>query len=658
MLFSKDPKRKFFKHEFDICPSACVEGHFNFITSFKYDRCMTTEHREHLFSQKAGEAPSQSHLELTAAEQEQLEKRLASIVRVVSDRMHMHVTTHVDPVIKMRMALQGQDAEQEWYHSTQRDRKTGEIIDEHVHIPAKLLEATENVAKGKAAHEGGHAAITRLHFIPDDVMQQTGFHAMMMAAEERPTDQVVRNRFRGAGKWVDEARRASIQEEPMGIESRIPKFSQLCNLIVYEPHYPKMPAYYDTDVLRTYGEIRTSIERVENMVPPKGTAEEEVVQHAKDRYTELYFDVWPKVQKLVGEDEKKFTPQELKDIEDMIVNALAGKLVESLPETHKEFDDRIAGGARKREIDEEMEEITKRLAEMEERKGKYEKIYQQVREYDEQLYRRLEDIFTPNVKTKMSLRRSGQRVNLRALYKWDAARKMGSRQVDDRIFESITIPKKRDYSFMILVDLSSSMAFGNRIQETHKAVVALTETLNRLGVPYAIYGFQDELIRFKKVDEELTNEVRDKIGGMEGEVYGSNPGGHNESGYNDDGPCLEEASKDLSDFGGEEQILIVLSDGEPCGRRSTEQDLHRAVAHISHTTEQRLIAVGLGNRTEFVKNYYPASLPNVTMDKLSDVLGGLMEDVILHPEKYKTVPRSVEVREESEFEADEGDEMK
>ncbi|MDO8571150.1 MAG: hypothetical protein Q7R79_00535, partial [bacterium] len=185
-----------------------------------------------------------------------------------------------------------------------------------------------------------------------------------------------------------------------------------------------------------------------------------------------------------------------------------------------------------------------------------------------------------------------------------------------------------------------SMGRGGKIEETFKAVVLLGEVLNRLGVRTEIVGFQDELIDFKDFEEELTDDVRKKISGMLGEVVNNNPGGHNMRRYNDDGPCLLEASKKLDSRPGKEKILLVLSDGKPEGRYSSERDLTRAVEKILSTTNQKLIAVGLGEDTEHVTNFYPASIPNVDVTTLPKVLGDLLEDVLTNPQKYSTSAQS------------------
>ena len=198
------------------------------------------------------------------------------------------------------------------------------------------------------------------------------------------------------------------------------------------------------------------------------------------------------------------------------------------------------------------------------------------------------------------------------------------------------MPEKKDYVFTLLVDLSGSMN-GEKITETFKAVVLLSEVLNRLGMKFQVLGFQDEVINFKDFNKEFSDDGRNRMSGMLAEVSNQNPGGHNKSSYNDDGPCLLEASSDLEKQSGKKKFLIVFSDGQPSGRRSNAEDLHKAVSLILEKTDQKLVALGLGRGTEHVKNFYPNSIPDITVSKLPEVLGGLLEDIIRNPGRYKNL---------------------
>jgi len=764
-----------------------------------------------------------------------LQDRLGTLIRSISGKSKLEVTTKVSLSTLLKFAEKGLDARKEWFQQVIHDPRTKKPVRELVHIPDQIFEVSENAAKGKAAHEAGHVIISRSgDFIPDRVMQELGFHALMDGVEERPTDQVVRERYSGAGKWVDEVRRADAEITIYESRERtqigyIPKMTQLSCLCVYAPQYEKLgeyPEHYDPEVLEIYEEIREHVELVERTLPPEGASEEEVIEKAKERYKIVYSKIWPKMKKLVEEDleqeklrqmledmarqpsekekasasappmgdggeggegepqegaegakgplekalealdnemkkeleeilreavkkakerekeggKKGETPKEapgeegerptggeeepqpmgeedeegeqptdeeggeeegekpeadttegeakeelapipipmdelgekllgalqkafsklpkeyqeaikerarqiLKELEDALVEEFSGKLTENPPETHAEHEERIKREEEERkekkrrreektEIDRELATVERRQASLEAKRSIYDRTYDEIRELDEELYKRLEEIFIPTIKRTMRLKSTGSRINLPAVFKWEAGRGAGSAALDTRIFESMHIPEKKDYTFTILVDLSGSMAGDGKIEETFKAVILLAEVLNRLGIRFELLGFQDEIIIFKTFDEELNDTIRTKISGMIAEANGENPGGHNVNNYNDDGPCLLEASEGLDKQHGKEKFLMSLSDGMPAGRRSTDWDLEKAVEHILTTTDQKLVGLGLGYGTDHVGHFYPTSLPNIRVEKLAETLGDLLEDMILHPDKY------------------------
>jgi len=330
----------------------------------------------------------------------------------------------------------------------------------------------------------------------------------------------------------------------------------------------------------------------------------------------------------------------MEEIEDAMVEEFSGKLEENPAETHKEFKEKVEEGKKEKEkklekakLDEEMRDIGRIQAAMESSKGVYDTTYAEIRELDERLYKLLEEVFTPNIKRKMRLKSAGSKLNLPAVFRWEGGRQSGARGLDSRIFETVHIPEKKDYAITLLNDLSGSMV-GEKIEQDFKAKVLLTEVLNRLGIKNEILGFQDEVIIFKRFDEDLSDDVRKRISGMPYEVSGLNPGGHNMGMFNDDGPCLLEASRSLSAQSSKEKFLIVISDGMPAGRFSNAHDLKRAVDHILTTTDQKLVGLGLGEDTEHVKSFYPTALPNITVEELVETVGGLLEDMILNPQKY------------------------
>ena len=658
--------------------------------------------------------------------------RLAEIIRTVSEVPDIEVITKLKPEEEEEMRALGQDPKDSWFFRPELDPKTREIIGGYVRIPEKIIETNLEIAQGKAAHEGSHVAITRYsQLVPDEVMQQHGFHALMAAAEERPTDHAVRMRYAGGAKWINAARRDNVRQSEEGAQEyervsgtlpRVSKIEQLADYIVHAPHYDEPPAYFDADVLAAYEAMRADVERMENTLPPKGAAEDEIVAKAKDRYHIIYRKMWPRFRELFKQDVAEKNQREmlrramsdsadiseqarkmiramlqaggiemdgdprivelspelvaalqqafdelppddkkkiiehsrksLEKIEDQIVKELEGALVPHA-ETHEEFATRkqrekerknkaIAERNRRDNAQKELDKLKEKLESPEE--DDYQNAYQQVAAYDDQLYARLEEIFRPQQKGRKRLRSSGSKHNLPAVFRWEAARESGAPVVDNNLYEHRELPKKRDYAITFMVDLSGSMSESGKIQNAFPGIVLLTEVTSRIGLPFEVLAFQEHITPLKSFDEDLTDPVRQRIGEMLPAVTGVRKTKINfGNGGNADGPCLLDASERLKQQTARQKFLIVISDGLPSSTRNPEEwmirealnkELHDAVTKILTDRDQHLIGLGLGKDTEHVADFYPTAIPDIPVEKLVDVLTELLEDIILHPEKY------------------------
>jgi cobalamin biosynthesis protein CobT len=197
-----------------------------------------------------------------------------------------------------------------------------------------------------------------------------------------------------------------------------------------------------------------------------------------------------------------------------------------------------------------------------------------------------------------------------------------------------------------LVDLSGSMR-GEKIEETFKGVVLFAEALERVksvlgNLKVAIYGFQDDLLKYKEFNEELSEKIRKEMNLMKREV--EDKGKHNRAAYNNDGYCLDKISKILDKEEGEDKFLFVLSDGIPEGdvehhisgysKKTEDEELLAVVENISKNTEIKLLGIGLGPGTEHVEKFYSKefrnvdNMPNVKVEDLAKQLALKLEELI------------------------------
>jgi hypothetical protein len=93
---------------------------------------------------------------------------------------------------------------------------------------------------------------------------------------------------------------------------------------------------------------------------------------------------------------------------------------------------------------------------------------------------------------------SGQ-LNGRKLYK----HRMG----DMRLFKRKVLDDKRDFSFMLNVDISSSMRSGGRMEQAQKATVLLLEVLTECDVPVGLVTFGQHVHVVKEPNAQLNHQT-------------------------------------------------------------------------------------------------------------------------------------------------------
>jgi hypothetical protein len=359
-------------------------------------------------------------------------------------------------------------------------------------------------------------------------------------------------------------------------------------------------------------------------------------EELKEELKKIFEKLPPKERERLRQEAKKT----LQDLEDKLNETVESKMNPDKPESHAEFRERQKQEdeekRQSKEREREFEETKKAAIEIAERaKTEYDKIRVEMDEVIEDLYERLESFFTRERHPKWRKGyRAGPRLSLfRAMQFASGAKPEAYREM----WERKTVPTRFEYKFTFLVDLSGSMR-GEKIHETFRGVIVLTEVLHRLGIDFEIIGFQDVPIRFKTFDQDFDEVIQQKILGMPLEVGDKNPGGNNQASYNSDGYCLKQAAKSLREHAGKDNFLVVFSDGlpEPDGKHSrSKYDLKKISNSIIQEGDIKLVGLGLGPDTEHVKKYYPTSLPNIRVKDLPETLGNLLEEMITNPELFE-----------------------
>lgn len=350
----------------------------------------------------------------------------------------------------------------------------------------------------------------------------------------------------------------------------------------------------------------------------------------QDALSELLKNIPPSLrQQLRGSAE-----QSLRAFDDAVTDELAGKLNE--PEQRHQDRSQARADAPQRQLCEyqpphfelDREQLRKQL-----RRGSgslaespWTSALQVVGDQIHPLYLRLRQFLIPHEDPDWEPdHTSGGRLNLDRIMQSEA-----DPRVLTRIWERRETPCRFDYRFSFLVDISGSMR-GEKAEETFKGLVVLAEVLERLRIPYEIACFGSFYSNLKDFSERLDDPTRI----FTAHALLANGGGTL------DAPAIQCAYERLRRNLGKDNFLVVMTDGGS----GLPDALASTVTRIKSEGAVRLLALGLGPGTAFVKQHYPHAVGDIPMRvsntarsegelEFLDVVGILLEDMITHPEAY------------------------
>jgi cobalamin biosynthesis protein CobT len=305
-----------------------------------------------------------------------------------------------------------------------------------------------------------------------------------------------------------------------------------------------------------------------------------------------------------------------------------GEIKESSPEQPRPDLDVEQEEQRKRDLGKYRDILEKSL---ENDANVYEKYRSEVLPIIESLENDLREIFVARRASRWkSGFKTGKRIDIKTRIQEKAK---GISAVESKAWQKRELPSEKDYAISILVDLSGSMS-GQKIRETFKAVIVLSEVLNKLSIKTEILGFNDRLYEYQTFGESFSREIRENMGGALREVDNHNGG---RASYNDDGWALQETSKRLARQKAAEKFIMVLSDGVPVessAHSGSEFDLNRVVNHIMQESGQKLIGLGIGSGTGHVEKYYPNSLANINVKEMAEKLADTIREMIVNYQNF------------------------
>lgn len=250
-----------------------------------------------------------------------------------------------------------------------------------------------------------------------------------------------------------------------------------------------------------------------------------------------------------------------------------------------------------KEVKESLEKLKERETGLtEEEREKYNKYYAEIKRYQKLFVDELNDILPKIEEGWISGQRRGGRISRNELAREIAIKRGAFMKSKVEAFEP------SPFMLSILIDMSTSMKKNDKIIETLKASILLSEVLSdpelKAKIPFEIHGFKDDPVELKNIDEEYAGKNKLKLLNLL-HIGGSD--------YNVDSVCLDkvatEFEKTLQKLNAK-GILIVESDGLPYKTNHSRDTTELPQVIAKHKGRIPIIGVGIGPGTEHVKDFY------------------------------------------------------
>ena len=173
-----------------------------------------------------------------------------------------------------------------------------------------------------------------------------------------------------------------------------------------------------------------------------------------------------------------------------------------------------------------------------------------------------------------------------------------------RIFARREVPERKELAFELLIDVSASMKKEEKILNAVRSLLLVSEVLEKLGMPFSIKVFNDNVYELKDFPEDYRT-VKARILELLSEVGGGT----------DLGKALGVGLESLEIFTkktGRKGIMIVFTDGEPT-RGLKGENLKSFVLQVKQ--KMPVVGIGVGPATPMVKEFFDRT--GISVDDIS-----------------------------------------
>ena len=197
----------------------------------------------------------------------------------------------------------------------------------------------------------------------------------------------------------------------------------------------------------------------------------------------------------------------------------------------------------------------------------------------------------------------------------------GIDNVAERVFRQRVVSDTTDTAVCLLVDCSGSMS-GSKFDMAAAGAGALGEALKPLNIAYSIYGFTNTVERedpiiwiINEFGEKITQpDLVKRFSIVSGGLW-----------QNSDGDGIAYATARLAQRKEHRKVLLVLSDGSPCGREHAGNIEAYTLQTVEYAEKNGVDVYGIGIRDSNVTRFYKKNVVVNDLDMLSPTILSIID---------------------------------
>jgi Mg-chelatase subunit ChlD len=458
-----------------------------------------------------------------------------------------------------------------------------------IHAPAdELLELPEELCRGLVAHEGAHAAITRIQDVVPPATHRR-YAALLNAVEDCRIETWLATVMPGAATWV-RAFNDAVSAQLEGKEAPPIRAGQFLLGLLERWWVGAERPVYAPEVHEALAAVDAPLRKAFSCIPDEARpSAKTTLEHQRRMWRELQEGVLEAFDALRDRDRADGLP---------VDELLAALMTDRLPGLGHGGRQRasVRHGAGKGSRVERAPLDTVATA--------YDEAWSRVHSLADQASDALLRVLQPRRRLGWQRdQRSGVRVNLRrAMESVHDARAM------DRLWLRPRVPNRHEPECALVIDVSSSME-GERIDATFDALVLLLEATRRAGIPCSVWSFSWKCACELDARASLDDRARVALGGLR-EAVGCST---------NLGAALAEVHENLAASTATDRFVFVLSDGDPSDPAATTEAIARLREDGVH-----VLALGLGQETEKLARFFDHALIDVAPADVAERLGDLL----------------------------------